>query len=391
MNYVTSYKHFSWLIFFIAAVQTVLLATPKKTDLQPPHISTIWVNGTRFFCDSITNVPLSYGSNFFVAEINKPTNDSVSKIEYAYQLIGVDSNWVACGNQRKISYANLAPGKYKLLYKATADGHHWIEQATPISLVVAEPFWSVWRYHLLLVVVLIVLIWVLWKKKLNQAVTQALKNVSLHSKEASDLRFMMAQDFHDEMGNKLASIIVLVSTLQLLIKEESKEVKTALARIEKASKELFDGTKSFIWSINPQSDTLSEIVNYLNSFANELFDQTPTEIEIDDNLSASHKKTVFPVGYSRQLFFILKEALTNALVHAQASKVILKYRVDDTTKHLHISVIDNGNGLPKEHENSLRGLNNMKVRATKIDFQLSLQQNLFGGLTVSLKGELINK
>jgi signal transduction histidine kinase len=40
------------------------------------------------------------------------------KIQYAYQLIGHDVDWVDAGNRRSATYANLKPGQYEFLVKA---------------------------------------------------------------------------------------------------------------------------------------------------------------------------------------------------------------------------------------------------------------------------------
>jgi len=74
------------------------------------------------------------------------------------------------------------------------------------------------------------------------------------------------------MGNKLASITVLSSSLDLLIKNKSRDVKEILANLEGTAKELFNGTKSFIWSMDPQSDNLREIITYINHFGTQLYD-----------------------------------------------------------------------------------------------------------------------
>jgi len=365
--------------------------TTEASPINPPQLNRVWLDGQPYRCDTamsaISRISLPYGNNFFTVEFISISYRNQHKLQYGHKLVGIDSSWVFSGNQRRASYANLGPGTYPLKMKVSSDGLNWIESAQEINVVVTPPFWAVWWYHILLIAFIFLLLAVIYKVRVNAAIKQVLEIAEIRKKEAESLRVMMAQDFHDEMGNKLASIIVLVSTLQLLIKDKNKEVQKALSRIEVSSKQLFDGTKSFIWSINPKSDQISEITSYINNFGSELFEHTPIEFLVVDNFTERDKQVSLPVGFSRQLFFILKEAMTNALVHSKAKNIKLIYDVDKTKNGFAISVEDDGKGVSSEQLASSRGLNNMKSRAIKINYNLSFYHNPDGGFGVRIEGE----
>ncbi len=365
--------------------------TSLATDLNPPHLNRIWIQGVPYKSDSavssISTISLPYGKNFFTVEYISIVYHKQHKLQYGHKLVGIDSSWIYSGNQRRASYANLEPGTYPLRIKVSNDGLHWVQNTQLITVVVTPPFWAVWWYHVLLILFIFFVLGVIYKVRVNAAINQVLEIAEIRKKESESLRLMMAQDFHDEMGNKLASIIVLVSTLQLLIKDKSKEVQQALFRIEKSSKQLFDGTKSFIWSINPKSDQISEVVSYINNFGAELYEHTPITFSVSDHISTRNKELRLAIGYSRQLFFILKEAMTNALVHSKASNIKLCYSMDKVTNVFSISLEDNGNGVSVEQLNSSRGLNNMKVRAARIGYSLLFFHNPDGGFGVRIEGE----
>ena len=308
-------------------------------------------------------------------------------MQYGHKLIGIDSGWVYSGNQRRASYANLGSGTYPLKIRVSSDGWNWVENVQPIYVVVTPPFWSGWWYQLGVILVIFFVLFIIYKVRVNAAINQVLEIAEIRKKESESLRLMMAQDFHDEMGNKLASIIVLVSTLQLLIKDKSKDVQKSLVRIEKSSKQLFDGTKSFIWSINPDSDQIGAILRYVNNFGSELFENTPVDFSVVDEIETIDKELRLTVGYSRQLFFIMKEAMTNALMHSKASKVKLSYSIDKPTNLFCIILEDNGSGVSVEKLKSSRGLHNMKSRATKINYNLTFFHNPGGGFGVRIEGE----
>jgi two-component sensor histidine kinase len=369
------------------------LSTPTSlvSDLNPPHLNRIWIQGEPFKSDtaisSVSIISLPFGSNFFTVEFISINYNSQHSLQYGYQLIGIDSGWVYSGNQRRASYANLEPGIYPLKIKVSEDGWNWVQNTQVINVVVTHPFWLGWWYQFIVIIFIFFLLWVIYKIRVNSAIKQVLEIAEIRKKESESLRLMMAQDFHDEMGNKLASIIVLVSTLQILIKDKTKDVQKSLVRIENSSKQLFDGTKSFIWSINPDSDQLSEVVRYINNFGSELYEHTPISFSVINDISVEDKEIRLTVGNSRQLFFIMKEAMTNTLVHSKASNVKLSYAVDSFKNIFSISFEDDGNGVSHEQLNSSRGLNNMKTRASRIGYNLGFYHNPGGGFGVRIEGE----
>ncbi len=367
-------------------------STPVFLELNPPHLNRIWIQGEPYKSDtaisSISTIFLPFGKNFFTVEFISINYNNQHKLQYGHQLVGIDSNWVHSGNQRRASYANLRPGIYPLKLKVSSDGRNWTQNTQKVNIIITPPFWAKWWYQGLVLVFIFLLLVVIYKVRVNTAINQVLEVAEIRKKESESLRLMMAQDFHDEMGNKLASIIVLVSTLQLLVKDKSKEVQQALFRIEKSSKQLFDGTKSFIWSINPESDQLGAIITYINKFGAELFENTPIGFSVVDTISAKDKEVRLVEGNSRQLFFIIKEAMTNALVHSNAKSIELSYSINRKADKFCISLEDNGIGVSAEQLNSSRGLNNMKTRASRINYKIAFFHNPNGGFGVKIDARL---
>lgn len=364
----------------------------RNVDLTPPVINRVWIQGEVYETDTIASelstIPLPFGKNFVVIEFISINYTIQDKLVYSYKLEGVDSTWVFSGNQRIASYANLGPGTYPIKLRVSDDGLNWVNNSRKVNVVVTPPVWAKWWFQIMVIVFILSLLWTLYQIRINAAVRKVLQIAEIRRKESESLRVMMAQDFHDEMGNKLASIIVLVSTLQMLIKDKNNEIQKALTRIETSSKQLFDGTKSFIWSINPKSDRLEEIISYISNFGGELFENTNICFKVKKEISDSELRIELPVGYSRQLFFIFKEAMTNSLVHAKANEVRLVFSTKMHKDYITITYEDDGIGVTDQQLKSSRGLSNMRSRAKRIKYELKFFHNLKGGFGVQLEGEI---
>jgi ligand-binding sensor domain-containing protein len=68
------------------------------------------------------------------------------KNQYAYQLEGIDQEWVYCGTRRFAAYTNLSPGRYTFRVKASNHDGVWNAAGTALHIVIQPPFWRTWWF-----------------------------------------------------------------------------------------------------------------------------------------------------------------------------------------------------------------------------------------------------
>ncbi|MBO9701975.1 MAG: hypothetical protein J7604_17340 [Sporocytophaga sp.] len=94
----------------------------------------------------------------------------------------------------------------------------------------------------------------IWKRESDMKMGALQSKLNQKETEVEKMRTNMAQDFHDEMGNKLASISILTQSLDLKLRLElsksSVEEFKMLEIIHQTVLEVYDGTKDFIWSVD---------------------------------------------------------------------------------------------------------------------------------------------
>ena len=76
--------------------------------------------------------------------------------EFAYQLEGVDDNWVLTKEHRSTSYANLSPGEYNFLLKARLEGASWSPERQ-LSVYLVPRWWETWWFKLIAAALLLLL------------------------------------------------------------------------------------------------------------------------------------------------------------------------------------------------------------------------------------------
>lgn len=199
--------------------------------------------------------------------------------------------------------------------------------------------------------------------------------------EIVKIRSNIARDFHDVMGNKLASIASISQNLALNPDQEFENVKTGLTKINNLSKEVYSGTKDFIWVLNMPQNNAFEIYMFLQDFGEKLFDNSGTDFEsslIDLSMQS------YEISFSKcsHIILIVKEIMTNAFVHSKGTKVSLNLLKDKDSVSLEIS--DNGIGFDMHNINRMNGLNNIRQRAAEASLGLTCASRINMGTTYIL-------
>ena len=198
----------------------------------------------------------------------------------------------------------------------------------------------------------------------NQKLTQYLTE--------EKLRASIARDLHDEIGSTLTSINIISKIA--IEQHNSEKVFDYLNRIRENSSAMMDAMSDMVWAINPENDSLNHMIIRLKEFCSEIFDPAGTAYSFDADETLLH--TRLNLGSRKDLYLILKEALTNAAKYSEADKISVSFR--DHIHSVKIKVEDNGIGMDPARATSGNGLKNMKHRAAAIRSELVIE---------SIKGE----
>ena len=115
----------------------------KETLSTPVYITSLKV-GEKHIPLSTDEIELSYQENFLSFDFTTINYDSPDKARYAYQLEGVDADWVYSGNRRFANFTDLSPGSYTFRVKTSTDNHAWNEAGSSIKIIIHPPWWQTW-------------------------------------------------------------------------------------------------------------------------------------------------------------------------------------------------------------------------------------------------------
>lgn len=206
----------------------------------------------------------------------------------------------------------------------------------------------------------------------------------LENKRINELREQIANDFHDEIGNKLAAITLNANVLGVKM-NENKELHSIINKIQETSKSLYQNSRDFIWSIDSKSDNLGEIYMYIRDFGDDFFSSLPINFVADSSPIHEFENIKLPMYSGRHIILICTEIFTNAAKHSGCSTINFSLTLANDIFSIYIK--DNGKGFNEHEIKNGKGLRSMKKRAQIINFNYEVNTSS-SGTTIQLYKKL---
>ena len=293
------------------------------------------------------------------------------KNRFKYLLEGVDSDWVDAGARRSVSYSSVSPGKHLFRVVACNNDGVWNDTGATLSLLFVPHYWQTWWFKPLLGVAAALVLTLLYRSRVTR-----LRGIER-------LRIQIAANLHDDVGARLTKV-AMVTELVDRETQDSHPTKPHIRNIFSTIREITQAMDEIVWTINPKNDTLDNLANYIFQYAQDYFQDTGVSCRLDVPAQLPDRPLSTEVRHN--LFMAVKEALNNALKHAEASEVRIGLSVTDG--QMAITITDNGRGFRIDQATSKgNGLENMKQRLAQIGGRLVLETTPGSGTRIRLEAE----
>jgi hypothetical protein len=176
--------------------------------LAPPFfLEQIVINRDKTIRPASNSLRLSHFENSLTFYYTAVCLSDPSKIQYAYRLKELDSNWTYTSS-RNISYNLLRPGQYTFELKACNNNNVW-SLPLQFSFTIRPPFWQTWWFMLLLVSLIAVLIFALFRRRIAVFKARSAIKQQMAELEAKAIRAQMNPHFIFNSLNAIQESIVL--------------------------------------------------------------------------------------------------------------------------------------------------------------------------------------
>jgi len=348
---------------------------PKKVNASRPtpnaRITGISVFSNTLSIDSIYQhhdaLRLPYDQNsitFLFSAMSFGLND---RLDFYYQMEGVDKEWKKAGTLREINYSHLGSGTYLFKVKTISRDNIPSEQIATLKVRIDPPFWNTWWFYLLCVAAIAALLYFIYRLRVNRILA------------VEKVRTRVARDLHDDMGSTLSTINILSEMAKMKVRNDADKTSEYIGKISDNSSRMMEAIDDIVWSINPMNDSMQKITARMREFATSVLEAK--DIDLDFKVEEEVNHLTLGMEARRDFFLIFKEAVNNVAKYSNCKKASIYVGIRQ--RRLLLDIRDNGIGFEVNNDNG-NGLNNMRKRADALNGRITITSQPGAGSQVSL-------
>lgn len=198
-------------------------------------------------------------------------------------------------------------------------------------------------------------------------------------------RATIARELHDSLAQALSYLKMQVSRWQTLSERDADKAQLAeiTAQVRQGLNAAYGQLRELLTTFRLKLDEPG-LESALKATVAEYRERGSLAIALDYQLGA----IAFRPNAEIHLLQIVREALSNVVRHAQATRADIHFYIDNE-QHLVVEVADNGVGLTDESSGPMHhGVSIMNERAQSLDARLAINNNSEGGVTVRIDCEM---
>ena len=356
-------------------------------------------------------IVLRWPDNSFEFEFAALSFSQPERNQHAYKLEGFDEEWLYSPYGR---YTNLPGGTYTLRLKGSNNDGVWNEAGASLEVVIVPPFWETWWFRGGVVLALVAAGFGAYRlrirgleahgrelerqvedrtAKLTDANIRLYQEIEERERAEEELaqqraeaavveeRNRLARDLHDSVTQSIYSLTLLSEAGQRMAEARDLEQLTVnQSRIGDISQQALQEMRLLVYELRPLALETEGLVGALGH----RLEVVEKRAGIDARLIVEGEPEL-PADLEEELYRIAQEALNNALKHAQASTIIVVFRVD--AESVSLQVQDDGRGFEPETAQASGGLGltSMAERTEMIGGRLTIRSSPNEGTIVKVE------
>lgn len=156
-------------------------------------LTSIKIGEKNLSLDTLINykkkIVLTYDQNNISLEFSALNYRSNIKTNYSYKLDGLENEWIAAENRNFVNYTDLAPNRYVFQILASNHSHKWnTENITKLEIIVLPPFWATWWFTSILILILLSVGYVSFKKWIKKVKDNQLELEKLVEQRTQEIK-----------------------------------------------------------------------------------------------------------------------------------------------------------------------------------------------------------
>ncbi|MEA4935872.1 MAG: two-component regulator propeller domain-containing protein [Paludibacter sp.] len=331
-------------------------------------------------------IVLAYNQKNILIEYSAMLFENISAIKYAYQLEGVDKDWVYVDSKKRfVNYNNLSPGTYVFKIKAANGDGVWCENPTTLKLKIKPAPWNTIYAYLAYLTIIIVLLIAFSRFIMNRVRLRKMLAIEQIEREKSEEVHQAKLKFFTNISHEFFTPITILSCaldgLRSRHPEEAgvmQNMKANMDRLVRLLEQIVEFRKVETGNLKLKVSRI-EIV----SFVKELCDVHFAPLSTQNNISLhfqTNKNMIEGYVDRDKLDKIMYNLLSNAFKYNRVDgsvNVVLEETGTPGNRKLAITVSDTGFGMSEMVKQNLfkrfyeGNFRNFKVKSIGIGLSLT--------------------
>ncbi|SEW15935.1 sensor histidine kinase [Luteibacter sp. 329MFSha] len=304
------------------------------------------------------------------------------RVRFRYRMEGLDTRWRDAGDEREAVYTDPPPGRYVFRVIASNEDGVTNEAGASVGITVARAFYQMPWFYLFCAAVTALLIWAAFFVRLRRISAQLRER--LHERHAE--RERIARDLHDTL---LQSVQGLAMRFQAIANRvpPGDPLRVAMERALDRADEAMVEARDRVRDLRAHGSYSGRLDVALRDMAAAFATEHTVPVVVDVTADLRHLD-----GLVRdELYGIAREAVHNAITHANASRIEVALRVEGND--LLLSVRDDGRGIDeivlRDGRSGHWGLRGIRERALAAGGVPSIASRIDGGTEIAVRIPLV--
>jgi len=252
------------------------------------------------------------------------------KVRFRHRLLGFDSDWVEAGGRRSASYTSLPPGDYVFQVIASNNDGLWNEEGARLSFRVRPFFYQTTWFYLAIALLL--------AGAAGAVHTVRVRGLRLRNALLAE-RARVSQEIHDSMSQIMTGVILQLDAATETLPQGPGACRPYLARASRLAKEGIDEARRILRGLPDPAIERSDFSHGLRGRVASIIEGTEVSLQVRE------EGRPFPLTreLKGELLHIAQEAVTNALRHGQARRIVAVIAFED--RGIRLTVEDDGRGF----------------------------------------------
>lgn len=302
-------------------------------------------------------IRLSYDQNFITIRFSAMSFLLNDKLDFFYQLEGIDKDWVKAGPDQQAVYSYLPGGTYTFRVKCISRNGMTSSPVTSFTIRITPPFWRAWWFYALLLLLAGGIVYFIDRIRIRRI------------RDMEKVRLRIARDLHDDMGSTLSTINILSAMAKTKMPTDPQKTGEYISKISDNSQRMMEAMDDIVWSIKPANDSMVKITARMREFATGILE--PKDMELAFVVDDKVKDVKMDMEARRDFFLIFKEAVNNVAKYSSCTRCTIHIACHQ--KRLILEVQDNGIGFDVNNADNGNGLSNLQKRAEALKARVQVQ------------------